>query len=332
MKKVSVRMLFTGVIIALFLMSILSIAYGSKSIGFLDVLQAIFSSGEDSFAMSVIAQRIPRTIFGILAGAALAVSGCLMQSITRNPIADPSILGVNTGAALAVVSGISWFGISSSSQYIWFAFGGAMLTAFFVYGIASCGYDGATPIKLALAGAATSTALTSLVSAIMMPDANVMDRFRFWQIGSIGPADWDSILSILPYLIIGFIMAICLSNALNTLALGDELASGLGIHTKTTRALAACAGVLLCAATTALAGPIGFIGLMVPHFIRMLIGSDMRIVLPLSALNGSILLLFADVVGRIIARPSEMEVGIITALFGAPVFIYIVRKAKVKGL
>ena len=271
-------------------------------------------------------------MFGILAGASLGVSGCLMQSITRNPIADPSILGINTGASLFVVGGIAFFSISSPSQYIWLGFTGAILTAILVYGIASVGQSGATPIKLALAGAATSMALMSLVNTIMLPNSQVMDSFRFWQTGSIGGAKWNMILALLPYFILGLLLSFYLSSSLNTLALGDELATSLGINSKKVRAMAAFAGVLLCGATTALAGPIAFVGLMVPHIMRLLIGSNMHYLLPLSALGGSILLLGADIIGRVIASPAELEVGIITAILGAPVFIYIVRKVKIRSL
>ncbi|MBQ6886371.1 MAG: iron chelate uptake ABC transporter family permease subunit [Lachnospiraceae bacterium] len=319
-------------IACLLLSVLLSITYGVKSVGFDKVIQALFHPDNNSFDINVIRARIPRTVFGILAGCALGVSGALMQSITRNPIADPSILGVNTGASLFVVIGIAFFHINTGTQYIWLAFFGAAITAVLVYGLASVGQDGATPIKLALAGAAASTSLQSLVNTIMMPKTQVMDRFRFWQVGSISGATWEDIQLILPYLIIGFILAAFLTPSLNTLALGDELATGLGIHVTRTRGLAALAGILLCASATALAGPIGFIGLMVPHLVRFLYGPDIRKILPLSAIYGSTLLLIADVLGRILGRPGELESGIITALLGAPVFIFIIRKVKISTL
>lgn len=331
MRKSKLSFIFLFLVICLILVSILSIVYGSKSIHINTLFNAIFTSN-DSFEISVVQARIPRTLFGILAGASLGVSGCLMQSITRNPIADPSILGINTGASLFVVIGIAFFSISSPNQYILLGFSGAILTAILVYAIASVGSSGATPIKLALSGAATSMALMSLVNTIMLPNSQVMDSFRFWQVGSIGGVKWNMILALLPYFIIGLTVSFYLSSSLNTLALGDELAAGLGINSKRVRALAAFAGVLLCGATTALAGPIAFVGLMVPHVMRLLIGSNMQYLLPLSALGGSILLLGADIIGRVIASPAELEVGIITAIIGAPVFIYIVRKVKIRSL
>lgn len=305
-----------------------SIACGAKSVGFPTVIQSLFHLKEDSFEINVVRARIPRTVFGILAGASLSVSGALMQAVTRNPIADPSILGVNTGASLFVVCGIAFFHISNGNQYIWLAFAGAALTAVLVYGLASIGGNGATPIKLALAG----TALQSLVNTVMLPSTQVMDQFRFWQTGSVGGASWADIRLLCPYFIVGFVVSICMAAPLNTLALGDEAATGLGLNVPLTRALASLAGVLLCASTTALAGPISFVGLMVPHLFRMVLGPDMKKIFPMSAIGGAILLLFADTMGRILGRPGELESGIVTALIGAPVFIIIIRKAKVKSL
>lgn len=308
---------------------LLSIANGAKSIALSDVVDFVIGNEIDSFDANVIQGRIPRTVFGIFAGAALGVSGTLMQAITRNPIADPSILGVNTGASLFVVIGIAFFHISSGTEYILLAFAGAMLTAILVYGIASAGYGGATPIKLGLAGAATSTALSSLINTIMLPDSRVMDQFRFWQVGSIGGTGWNEIGYVAGYIVIGIFIAICLTPALNTMALGEEVATSLGVKVKLVRGIAAFAGVLLCASVTAFAGPIGFVGLMIPHMMRLLLGPDYRILVPMSAVGGSCLLLLADVIGRVAGRPGELEVGVVTAILGAPIFIGIVRKVKV---
>ena len=329
MKKKIVIISLAG-FLCLLLCILLSLTYGARSVGLTGVIAAF--SGEGGFAAGVVMARIPRTLFGLLAGASLAISGALMQAVTRNPIADPSILGVNTGASLFVVCGIAFFHINTGPQYIWLAFTGAAVTAVFVYGLASLGHGGATPIKLALSGAAAGTALQSLVNTVMLPNTQVMDQFRFWQTGSISGADYADIRLILPYLLTGFAISFFLAPSLNTLALGDDVAAGLGLHVTRIRALAALAGVLLCASTTALAGPIGFIGLMIPHLIRLLVGPDMRKILPLSAVGGSCLLLLADVAGRILGRPGELESGIVTALAGAPVFIFIIRKVKVRSL
>ena len=313
-------------------MAIFSISLGAKSIAFSKVIEVLLGNDPDSLEQAIILQRIPRTIFGILAGGALGISGALMQSITRNPIADPSILGVNTGASLFVVAGIAFFNITVAYQYIWLAIIGAGVTAVFVYSVASMGKDGATPLKLALSGSAVSIVLGSLVSTIMLPNNRVMEAFRFWQVGSIGSATWENIMLISPFLVVGFIISMFISGYLNNLALGDEAATALGTNVVMTRTIGALSSVLLCGATTALAGPIGFVGLIVPHIIRLIFGSEMSKMLPLSFLGSAILMLVSDIIGRVISLPGETEVGIVTAVLGAPVFILAIRKGRVKSL
>ena len=313
-------------------MAIFSISLGAKSIAFSKVIEVLLGNDPDSLEQAIILQRIPRTIFGILAGGALGISGALMQSITRNPIADPSILGVNTGASLFVVAGIAFFNITVAYQYIWLAIIGAGVTAVFVYSVASMGKDGATPLKLALSGSAVSIVLGSLVSTIMLPNNRVMEAFRFWQVGSIGSATWENIMLISPFLVVGFIISMFISGYLNNLALGDEAATALGTNVVMTRTIGALSSVLLCGATTALAGPIGFVGLIIPHIIRLIFGSEMSKMLPLSFLGSAILMLVSDIIGRIISLPGETEVGIVTAVIGAPVFILAIRKGRVKSL
>ena len=314
------------------IMAVFSISLGAKNIAFSKVVDVLLGNDPDSLEAAIISQRIPRTVFGILAGGALGISGALMQSITRNPIADPSILGVNTGASLFVVAGIAFFNITVAYQYIWLGITGAGVTAVFVYSVASMGKDGATPLKLALSGSAVSIVLGSLVSTIMLPNNRVMEAFRFWQVGSIGSATWENIMLISPFLIVGFIISMFISGYLNNLALGDEAATALGTNVVMTRTIGALASVLLCGATTALAGPIGFVGLIIPHIIRLIFGSEMSKMLPLSFLGSALLMLISDVIGRIISLPGETEVGIITAVLGAPVFILAIRKGRVKSL
>lgn len=314
------------------IMAIFSISLGAKSIAFTKVIDVLLGNDPDSLDAAIILQRIPRTVFGILAGGALGISGALMQSITRNPIADPSILGVNTGASLFVVAGIAFFNITVAYQYIWLAIIGAGVTAVFVYSVASMGKDGATPLKLALSGSAVSIVLGSLVSTIMLPNNRVMEAFRFWQVGSIGSATWENIMLISPFLIVGFIISMFISGYLNNLALGDEAATALGTNVVMTRTIGALSSVLLCGATTALAGPIGFVGLIIPHIIRLIFGSEMSKMLPLSFLGSAILMLVSDIIGRVISLPGETEVGIVTAVLGAPVFILAIRKGRVKSL
>lgn len=323
---------FTIEIILLILCVFLSVAYGSKQIPFADIFGYFTGRDIDAFKAAVIDARIPRTVFGILVGAALGVSGALMQAITRNPIADPSILGVNTGASLMVVIGIAYLDISSGMKLIGLSFIGALLSALFVYGIASVGYGGASSIKLALAGAAVSTALGSLVNTIMLPDSNVMKSYRFWQVGSVGGASWEDVKLLTPFFAGGVLLALICSPGLNALLLGDEMAISLGVKVGYLRFVTALAGVLLCASVTALAGPIGFVGLMMPHIIRLIYGGDMRIIVPMSALGGAALLVLSDVIGRVLGSPGELEVGIITALLGAPVFIWIVYKTKARSI
>ena len=326
-----------GVAIAAVIGSVvLSLSFGSRAVSFDEVIEGIgtWFRGQTPTDIGAIAvqSRIPRTILALLAGAALALSGALMQAITRNPLADPGILGVNTGAALAVVIGIAFLGVSSSFGHLGLALIGSFITAFFVYVVGSVGPGGTTPIKLALAGAATTAALSSLVAAILLPRQAVMDEFRYWQIGNVGRASWETMGVIAPVLLIGTVVALLCASALNALALGDDVAKGLGVPVGRVRIIAAVAGVALCAAVTAVAGPIGFVGLMVPHAVRLVAGSDQRWLLPLSALGGAVLLTLADTIGRVIGSPGEVEAGIITAFLGAPVLIAIARRTRMKAL
>ncbi|MFD4282644.1 FecCD family ABC transporter permease, partial [Streptomyces albidoflavus] len=308
-----------------------SLAYGSRDVPWADV-QAAIGGADGTLGEAAAAKRIPRTLLAVVTGAALALSGAVMQGVTRNPLADPGILGVNTGASLAVVTGVAFFGLASPTSYIWVAIVGAAASALFVYTVGTLGRGGATPLKLALAGAATSAAFASLVSAVVLPRNDIAGSFRLWQIGGVGGASYERIGHVLPFLVAGFLLCLLSARALNSLALGDELAAGLGERVALVRAVAALGAVLLCGAATAVAGPIAFVGLVVPHICRLLVGVDHRWLLPLSMLLGAVLLTAADVVGRVVARPSEIDVGIVTALIGAPFFLYIVRRQKVRAL
>ncbi|WP_026478900.1 FecCD family ABC transporter permease [Alkaliphilus transvaalensis] len=332
MKTSKIILLLSVSLLGLSLCILASLAFGARFISFNEVIDILIHSRRTTINEIVVHERIPRTVFGIMAGAALGVSGALMQAITRNPIADPSILGVNTGASLFVVGGIAFFRISTPGEYILFASIGAAITAVFVYGIGSMGQGGATPIKLALAGAATSAALSSLVSAIILPRTDVMNAVRFWQVGSISGATWEGIVTVLPFLIVGVVLGLLSTPALDALAMGDDIATGLGVRTGVVRLVGALAGVLLCGATTALAGPIGFVGLMVPHTMRLICGPNLRWVIPMSAIGGAILLILSDVLGRLIGSPSELEAGIVTAFIGAPILIIIAMRSKVRAL
>ncbi|MGP9758480.1 FecCD family ABC transporter permease [Corynebacterium sp. AOP12-C2-36] len=322
--------LVVAVVVLLVVMAV-STAVGSRDVGLADILAA-YGGSADGFDQASVAKRIPRTVLAVVAGAALGVTGAVMQGVTRSPLADPGILGVNTGAALAVVMGMAFLGLTTTNQYIWLAMAGAAVTAVVVYVIGSLGHGGATPLKLALAGSATAAALTSFISAIMLTRADLVDLARDWQIGGVGGGTWDSIRLVAPFLVVGFLVCLLSARGLNSLALGDELAAGLGERVALTRACAALGAVVLCGAVTAVTGPIGFVGLVVPHACRLLVGVDHRWLIPFAAVSGAVLLVAADILGRIVARPSELEVGILTALIGAPVFIAIVRRQKVRAL
>ncbi|MGO2608640.1 MAG: FecCD family ABC transporter permease [Brachybacterium tyrofermentans] len=318
-------------LVALTALLALSVTIGSRDVGLDDILAALGGS-TDGFGPAAVAKRIPRTLLAVAAGAALGVSGAVMQGVTRNPLADPGILGINTGASLAVVIGIAHFGLTAASSYIWVAIVGAAATAVLVYVLGSLGRGGATPLKLALARAATGAALTSFISAVVLPRSDIGDSVRSWQIGGVGGGTYASLQQVAPFLLAGLALALLSARGLNTLALGDELAAGLGERVGLTRAVAALGAVVLCGAATAVTGPIGFVGLVVPHACRLLIGVDHRWLLPFSAVTGAALLTAADVLGRIVSRPAELDVGIVTALLGAPFFLAIVRRQKLTGL
>ncbi|CAI6060213.1 putative siderophore transport system permease protein YfiZ [Cohnella sp. JJ-181] len=309
-----------------------SLALGSRFVRWHELIDGLFRPDIDSYAANVVRKRISRTVFSLFCGAALGVSGSLMQAVTRNPIADPSILGVNTGAALFVVCGMAFLNISTADQYIWLALAGSTVTAVFVFGIGSMGRGGATPLKLVLAGAATTAALSSLVTAIIIPRSYVMDQFRFWQVGSVGAGSWDAIATFIPFLAVGLLIGFVVGPALNALALGDDVATGLGVRTGTLRLVAALAAVLLCGAATALAGPIGFVGLLATHLIRLTLGPDLRVIIPMSAIAGAVILTISDVIGRLAGSPGELEVGVVTAFVGAPLLILLATRAKVRSI
>lgn len=331
-RPVAVRLAWLAVALAVLVaLCAASVAFGVREVTVTEILQGL-AGDTDGVSQAAVVARIPRTVLAILVGAALALSGATMQAITRNPLADPGILGVSGGAALAVVIGIAFFGMSNPYATMAAAIIGAAAAAISVYAIGSLGRGGATPLKLALAGAASAAAFMSLVSAVLLPRVDIMESFRFWQIGGVGGATWDRIALVAPALLVGGVITLLYARGMNSLALGDELAAGLGEHVGRTRLIAAIGAVVLCGAATAVAGPIAFVGLVIPHLCRLLVGTDHRWLLPFSAVAGAALLVAADVVGRIVARPDEVEVGVITALIGAPLFIWIVRRQKVREL
>ncbi|HKU03185.1 MAG TPA: iron chelate uptake ABC transporter family permease subunit [Arthrobacter sp.] len=319
--------LLAAVVVLVFLAGA-SLAVGARDVPPGTVWQALTAFDPANGDHAVVQARIPRTVLGLLAGGALGLAGAAMQGVARNPLADPGIIGVNAGAALAVVSGIYLFGVTTFTGYIWFAFAGAAAAAVVVYLIASLGREGATPVKLALAGAALSAGLSSLMNIILVSSQDTLDRFRFWQVGGIAGRDWSVLLPGLPFLAAGALVVLLAGRTLNGLALGDDVARGLGQRVGLSRAVVALGVILLCGTATALAGPIGFVGLVVPHAVRFLTGPDYRWILPLSLVAAPALLLGADIVGRVVLLPGEIPAGIMTALIGAPVFVWLVRRGK----
>jgi iron complex transport system permease protein len=313
----------------LLLVAFASVAYGSKSIGLGTVWDALWHADPTSNDHLIVRSlRMPRTAIGLAVGAALGLSGAVMQGLTRNPLADPGILGIESGAALGVVVAISALGVSTLQGYVGFALLGAALASVIVYGLGSLGRGGATPVKLALAGSALTWLLSSLTSAILLLDLSTLDEYRFWVVGSLAGRGSDIAVQVLPFLLVGTVLALGSARALNALALGEDVARSLGQRVGVARAVAALSVVILSGASVAAAGPIVFIGLTIPHVARAICGPDHRWLLPWSLVLGPILLLGADVIGRLVARPGELQVGIVTAVVGAPVFVALVRRKR----
>ncbi|MEU3993801.1 iron chelate uptake ABC transporter family permease subunit [Streptomyces platensis] len=309
---------------------VLGIAVGAKQIPLDQVWHGVFHySGSDTDVV-IRDARFPRTLLGLLVGAALGLAGTVMQALTRNPLADPGVLGINAGASAAVVTAVSFFGITSLTGYVWFAFAGAAVVNVAVYVLG--GTRGATPVRLALAGTALTAVLIGYINAVNLMDTAALDKMRFWTVGSLASATLPTVTSIAPFLAVGGVLALLIARPLNAIALGDDQARALGARLTRTRVLAMLAVTLLCGGATAACGPIVYVGLMVPHAVRAVTGPDMRWILPYSAVLSPVLLLGADVLGRVVARPGELQVGIVTAVLGGPVFIYLVRRRRMAQL
>jgi iron complex transport system permease protein len=319
-------------LVLLALVSLLSIAIGSKSIPLGTVLHELVHFDGSDDGLIIRSLRIPRTVLGLAVGAALGLAGALMQALTRNPLADPGLLGVNAGAAAAVVVGITVLGITRPSAYVWLAFAGAALTSVLVYLVGSQGRSGRTPVQLALAGAAVTAVLSAVTSGLTLTDQAAFDSYRFWSVGALGGRPLSVLTQLSPFLIVGIVLALALARPLNALALGDETGRALGARVGRTRLLGALAITVLCGAATAAAGPIAFVGLAVAHVARAITGPDQRWVLPYSMVLAPSLLLGADVLGRVIARPGEIQVGIVTAFLGAPALIVLARRRRIAVL
>ena len=320
-------------VLVLALLCALSLAVGTRTTSLGSVLQAFTGYDPlDTDQVVVRELRLPRTLLGVLVGAGLGLAGVVMQGLTRNPLADPGLLGVNAGAALAVVVGLSVLGIGSTTGQVWLALVGAAVAAVVVYGVASFSRGGATPLTLALAGAAVAAGLAALTTGVLLTDTATFDQFRFWQVGALAGRDTGVAAQVAPFLLVGALLALGLGRSLNTLALGADVARGLGTRVRTVRAVGALSVVLLCGAATAACGPISFVGLTVPHAARVVTGPDHRWMLPYAMVLAPVLMLAADVLGRVVARPGEVQVGVLTALVGAPVFVALVRRRRLAAL
>ena len=310
---------------------LLSLSVGARAIPLHEVWSELLTPTDSRVGEIVRELRGPRTLLGLEVGLALGVAGAVMQAMTRNPLADPGLLGVNAGAATAVVVGIVAFGVTSLTGYIWLAFLGAGAALFFVHALGGRG-GSQTPVRLALAGTAISATLLSFVAALVLLNPGAFETFRAWELGSLTGRGQDAASSIVVFVVLGLIVALALARPLNALALGDDTGRALGAHVGRTRAVSFAAIAVLSGAATAAAGPIAFVGLTVPHMARALMGPDHRWVLPCAALLGACLVLFADVIGRVIDRPGEVQVGVVIAFIGAPVFIGLVRRRRIAAL
>ena len=310
-----------------------SLAVGAKAIPIGDVVHAFTAYDAQNTNHLVVRElRVPRTLVGLIVGLALGVAGALMQAVTRNPLADPGILGVNAGASFAVVLGIWRLHTSSIDTLIWFALAGAAVASVVVYLLGSIGRGGMTAVRLTLAGAALSALLFALTRAVTLLDQATLDQFRFWAVGSLTGRDTDVAWTTGGFVLVGAIIAAAMVLPLNALALGDESASGLGVKVGLTRLATGLAIVLLCGSAVAAVGPIAFIGLVVPHAVRAAVGPDQRWLLPGCALAGPLVLLACDTIGRVVARPGEVQVGIMTAAIGGPAFVFLTRRARMVQL
>ncbi|WP_315969036.1 FecCD family ABC transporter permease [Corynebacterium provencense] len=320
-------------VVALALAFLASLAHGANPIPYADVWDAIWHRGENEASWIVWDQRLPRTVIGILTGAAFALAGALIQALTRNPLADAGILGVNAGAGLAVTVGVGVLGISGITQYIWFAFLGAAGTTVLVYVIGVAGGGrGANPATLVLAGVALGAVFGGVTSFLTLIDPDTFESIRNWNLGSVARTSLEDARFVIPFLLLGFVLAVLVATDLNSIALGDDLAASLGTRVVRARVVTVVAVTVLAGGATALTGGIGFVGLMVPHVVRWIVGPDQRWIFFYCLLGGPVMVLLADTLGRVIARPGEIEVGILTAVIGAPVLIALVRRKNASGL
>ncbi|MBT1183657.1 iron chelate uptake ABC transporter family permease subunit [Streptomyces sp. CJ_13] len=313
---------------ALILISLLSVWLGTRDIPFTSTWSVLWNPDGSQTSVIIHSYRIPRTVLGLLVGIALGLSGALMQALTRNPLADPGLLGVSLGASTGVVVAIAFLGVGTALGYVWFAFAGAALASVAVYLLGSAGRKLATPDRLVVAGAAVTAVLYAFNSAVLLLDPRAFNQFRFWTVGALAGRRMDVVWVIAPFVVTGLVVALLLAPSLNALAMGEQLGKALGVNIGRTRVLGVVSVMLLCGAATAAAGPIGFVGLVVPHVARFVVGPDQRWVMAYSMLLAPVLLIGSDVLGRVLGAPGEVQVGIVTAFIGAPLFLVLCRRRK----
>jgi iron complex transport system permease protein len=323
------RLLFVGVLVLVLVAIVLSLGVGARPIAPAVVWQALVAPDASSADHAVVlTQRVPRTVIGIVAGAALALAGTVMQGLTRNPLADPGLLGVNAGASVAVLVAIVFLGVASPGGFVWFAFAGAAVAAVAVAVIGSRGPEGGNPAKLALTGAAVTAGLTAVTMLILTTRIVALDVYRYWSVGGLTARGLDAVALVGIPILVGMVLALLSARGLDLIALGEDTAAGLGHDVRRTRWIGVLATVLLCGGATAIAGPIVFLGLLVPHALRAVVGDDYRRLLLIGIPAGASVLLLADVVGRVIALPGEVQAGIVVAFVGAPVLIALVLRRR----
>lgn len=306
-----------------------SLFVGARPVSASDVWDAVFDYAGKWDQEVVTGYRVPRALLAIVVGAALGVAGSLIQRLMRNPLGDPQILGVNAGASLAVAVAVGFFGMTSVWGYVWFAFAGAVVAMAVVYGLGTAGRGPMTPVRVTMAGIAVTAVFTGAVRGIALVKPDAFDALRNWEVGSLVGRDTTVLAAVTPFVVVGIVLALGLSRSLDAIAMGDDLAVAMGVRVPRVRMLSLLAITLLCGAATAAAGPIGFVGLMVPHAIRMLLGVGGWWLTAFSMLGGAALVLVSDIVGRVIVRPDEVPVGIVTAFVGAPILILLVRRLSV---
>ena len=303
-----------------------SLAIGTETVSLSTVWQAVTGYHDLGDQWIVHDLRLPRTVLAMLVGLALGLSGSLIQAVGRNPLADSEILGINSGAALFVVVAIAFLGMTGIWTYIWFAFAGALVAMLLVYLVGMTGRAAVTPVRVLLAGVAVGAVMDGIGFAVRLRNPRAFDNMRFWDAGALDGRPLEVAATIGPFIAIGVVLCILVARSLNVTALGDDLAKSMGGNVARTQALSLVAVTLLAGAATAGAGPIGFVGLMVPHAVRRFTGPDWRWILAYACVLGPALLLAADIVGRVIIRPAELPAGIVTAFLGSPVLIWLIRK------